>query len=176
MKCIIIIITCFKCKRRIAGHTKQIFVHLRAVHHINSSATYFQCCEQGCGRTFSFIRSFRRHLIKHEGEHDLIEVPEDDPNATISNKNSCLALLPSKALKPRISRWEYFSNCGSFIQPLEQKLPVLSYVQQRDTDSGCVRQVAVTDISAHSLDTTFEYDTYFARSAQGHCVMAAEKG
>ena len=74
-------LTCFKCKRCIAGHTKQIFVHSRAVHHINSSATYFQCCEQGCGRTFSFIRSFRRHLIKHEGEHDLIEVPEDDPNA-----------------------------------------------------------------------------------------------
>ena len=40
---------------------------------------------------------------------------------------------------------EYFSNSGCFIQPLEEKHPGLSYVQQRDTESGSVRQVAVAD-------------------------------
>jgi len=69
--------TCFKCKRQIPGDAKNLFTHLRAVHHVNHSSTYFQCSETGCGRTFSFLRSYRRHLVKeHENqrEHTL-----DDP-------------------------------------------------------------------------------------------------
>lgn len=54
---------CFKCKARVEG----IFRHLRAVHNVNASSKYFQCCENGCGRTFSYIRSYRRHLLSHIG-------------------------------------------------------------------------------------------------------------
>ena len=53
-------------------------------------------------------------------------------------------LLHSKALKQTTNKWSIFQT-GCFIQPLEEKLPGLSYVQQRDTDSGSVRQVAVAD-------------------------------
>ena len=42
-------------------------MNLRAVHHVNSASTYFQCSESGCGRTFSHMWSFKRHLEK---EHD----------------------------------------------------------------------------------------------------------
>ena len=68
---------CFKCKRQILGDAKSLLTHLRLVHHVNHSSTYFQCSEAGCGRTFSFIRSFRRHLLKEhvsQSEHSL-----DDP-------------------------------------------------------------------------------------------------
>ena len=71
---------CFKCKRLIAGHSKQLIVHLRAVHQLNQSERYFQCCEQGCGRTFSFMRSFRRHLLTHKGEQDLPGDPSGRQN------------------------------------------------------------------------------------------------
>lgn len=37
-------------------------MHLRAVHHVNSVSTHFQCSESGCGRTFSYMWSFKRHL------------------------------------------------------------------------------------------------------------------
>ena len=68
---------CFKCKRQIPGDAKSLLTHLRVVHHVNHSSTYFQCSEPGCGRTFSFIRSFRRHLVKeHLGQS---EYTPDDP-------------------------------------------------------------------------------------------------
>lgn len=243
-------LTCFKCKRLIAGHHKELFCHLRAVHQINQSETYFQCCEQGCGRTFSFMRSFRRHLLTHEGEQVLPGDPrgrqqgeargrqqgENGPaleasggagsceegsgeegsggegywddldeegisgrvalflanlrarsNLTFSTLNfvvsrttdlisdiverlqsKTMALLnslghadspeidslrqeflscatPFKGLETDYKQMEYFSNSGCFIQPLEEKLPGLSYVQERDTDSGSVRQLAISD-------------------------------
>ena len=56
---------CFRCKRQIPGDAKCLFTHLRALHNVNSSSTYFQCSENGCGRTFTYIRSYRRHLLQH---------------------------------------------------------------------------------------------------------------
>lgn len=44
---------------------KGLFAHLRAVHGINNASTFFQCCENGCRRTFGYIRSFRRHVLQH---------------------------------------------------------------------------------------------------------------
>lgn len=64
-------------QKAIPGDAKSLLTHLRLVHHVNHSSTYFQCCETGCGRTFSFIRSFRRHLVK---EHVSQSKPTlDDP-------------------------------------------------------------------------------------------------
>lgn len=57
---------------------------------------------------------------------------------------SCSA--PFKGLETEHKQVEYFVKSGCFIQPLEQNLSSVSYVQQRHTGSGCVRQVAVTDI------------------------------
>ena len=70
---------CFRCKARIPGDVKSLFIHLRAVHHVNHAANYFQCCELGCGRTFSYIRSFRRHLQQHENVEEVLPVLAQDP-------------------------------------------------------------------------------------------------
>lgn len=63
---------CFKCKRLIPGDLKCLFSHLRTAHNVNSSSTYFQCCESGCSRTFSFIRSYRRHLCNEHEENQAL--------------------------------------------------------------------------------------------------------
>lgn len=60
-------LTCFKCKCEVAN-SKHLLLHLRVLHHINHTSNYFRCCEEGCGRTFSLIRTFRRHLIEHDKE------------------------------------------------------------------------------------------------------------
>ena len=54
-------------------------MHLRAVHHVTQAANYFQCCEIGCGRTFPYMRSFRRHLKGHENAEEVLDVPAQDP-------------------------------------------------------------------------------------------------
>ncbi|XP_049333157.1 uncharacterized protein LOC111195806 isoform X1 [Astyanax mexicanus] len=60
--------SCFRCTfaGRNLGH---LFAHLRAVHNIHSSSTYFQCAEAGCCRSFGYIRSFARHLLQHNEAH-----------------------------------------------------------------------------------------------------------
>lgn len=40
---------------------------------------------------------------------------------------------------------QHFAKSGNFIQPVEEVLPGFSYVQQRDSATGAVRQVAVPD-------------------------------
>ena len=75
---------CFKCKNQLPLDAKLLINHLRRVHHINQSATYFQCCELGCGRTFSFLRSFRSHLLEHSDEQDDYKsyIPHESTNQT----------------------------------------------------------------------------------------------
>ncbi|XP_066535471.1 uncharacterized protein [Hoplias malabaricus] len=62
--------SCFKCTfaGRNLGH---LFAHLRAVHNVHSSSTYFQCAEAGCCRSFGYIRSFARHLLQHNDKATL---------------------------------------------------------------------------------------------------------
>lgn len=72
---------CFKCKTRIPGDVKSLFIHLRAVHHVNYASNYFQCCEIGCGRTFTYMRSFRRHLQHHDNVDEVRDVPAQEPLA-----------------------------------------------------------------------------------------------
>lgn len=57
-------IACFKCNRSISGDTKELFAHLSLVHGINSASTYFRCCENGCNRTFNYLWSYKRHILK----------------------------------------------------------------------------------------------------------------
>lgn len=38
---------------------------------------------------------------------------------------------------------QYFAQSGNFIQPVEEVLPGVSYVQQRDSATGMVKQVAI---------------------------------
>ena len=66
---------CFKCKRLIPGDVKCLFSHLRLAHNINSSSTYFQCWETGCRRTFSFIKSYRRHIKTEHEENQALAQP-----------------------------------------------------------------------------------------------------
>ena len=40
---------------------------------------------------------------------------------------------------------QYFAQSGNFIQPVEEVLPGVSYVQQRDSATGMVKQVAIPD-------------------------------
>lgn len=57
---------CFRCRKRIFGNIKGLFIHLRGIHSVNVMSEHFQCCEDGCGKTCSYIRSFRRHLQTHD--------------------------------------------------------------------------------------------------------------
>lgn len=57
--------------------------------------------------------------------------------------HSCSA--PFKDLDTEYKQMAHFSNSSTFIRPVEENLPGLSYVQQRDPDTGCVRQVGVQD-------------------------------
>ncbi len=72
---------CFKCKRSMGPDIRSLFSHLRVVHHIYSTSTYFQCAQTGCHRTFSIIRSFRRHLLEHANEigNEMEEAPLVEP-------------------------------------------------------------------------------------------------
>lgn len=67
--------TCFQCKRLIPGDINSLLSHLRTVHNVNSSTTYFQCCESSCNRTFSFNRSYRRHLHREHEENQALAQP-----------------------------------------------------------------------------------------------------
>ena len=69
----------------------------------------------------------------------------DSPEVGNLNKEFLSCATPFKGLETDYKQIEYFSNSGCFIRPLEEKLPGLSYVQQRDTESGSVREVAVAD-------------------------------
>ncbi|XP_051947874.1 uncharacterized protein LOC127619140 [Xyrauchen texanus] len=60
---------CFRCQASIAD-LKQFFTHLRAVHSINSASTHFECNQNGCQRTFYYMRSYRRHLVQHNNDHN----------------------------------------------------------------------------------------------------------
>lgn len=223
---------CFRCKRQIPGDTKCLFTHLRAVHNVNSSTTYFQCSENGCGRTFSYIRSYRRHLLQHrdqveeplcgasggpdqsfellysteepvqdvENEWDDLEQDSitkrvalflanlrSKPSQTFSTINLVVrqtsslisdivgrlqsktmsvfrtfghehtpeveelrqeftnAAEPFRGLESDYKQMQYFAKSGTFIQPIEEVLPGVSYVQQTDSATGVVKQVAVPD-------------------------------
>ena len=55
------------------------------------------------------------------------------------------AAEPFKGLETDYKQIKYFTNSGNFIQPLEEFFPGVSYVQHRDSATGSVRQLAVTD-------------------------------
>lgn len=212
-------------------------MHLRAVHHVNSASTYFQCSESGCGRTFSYIWSFKRHLEK---DHNVVNTLDDPFEATpvdlnnvemlnadmepaqgdeeveedwdelqpecITNRvalflahlkskssmtysnlnfvvqhtssliNNIVSRLQSKTMSlfrqfgldqsPEVQelgvefteaaepfkelatdykQMKYFAKSGNFIQPVEEILSGVSYVQPMASATGIVRQVAVPD-------------------------------
>lgn len=78
--------TRFNCDLLIHGDLKSLFTHLRAVHNITSASTHFKCCEHGCRRTFYYLRSYKRHLLKHEpcSEKDAPSAPETEQPRTIA--------------------------------------------------------------------------------------------
>nr|XP_054591281.1 uncharacterized protein LOC129155120 isoform X1 [Nothobranchius furzeri]XP_054591300.1 uncharacterized protein LOC129155133 isoform X1 [Nothobranchius furzeri]XP_054591301.1 uncharacterized protein LOC129155133 isoform X1 [Nothobranchius furzeri]XP_054591321.1 uncharacterized protein LOC129155141 isoform X1 [Nothobranchius furzeri]XP_054591322.1 uncharacterized protein LOC129155141 isoform X1 [Nothobranchius furzeri]XP_054591360.1 uncharacterized protein LOC129155163 isoform X1 [Nothobranch len=89
---------CFKCHRSLGHNIRAFFNHLRVVHHILSTSTYFQCAQVGCHRTFDQIRSFRRHIIGHAIEFDIEteesstgELPDSsvDPHLSVLNEVEC---------------------------------------------------------------------------------------
>lgn len=55
------------------------------------------------------------------------------------------AAEPFRGLESDYKQMQYFAKSGTFIQPIEQVLPGVSYVQQTDSATGVVKQVAVTD-------------------------------
>lgn len=86
---------CFKCKRSLGPNIRALFSHLRVVHHVFSTSSYFQCAQAGCHRTFSIIRSFRRHLLEHVndignemGETPLVE-PDNLSNSVLDAVEQC---------------------------------------------------------------------------------------
>lgn len=74
---------CFKCKRQISGGIKSLFKHLHAVHHVNSASTHFQCSESGCGRTFSYMRSFKTLGKKEHEAGNTLDDPFEGPAPAI---------------------------------------------------------------------------------------------
>lgn len=214
-------------------------MHLRAVHHVNSASTHFQCSESGCGRTFSYMWSFKRHIEKEhevgttldgpfegsappvyvqniemlnaemepaEGDEEVEKdwdelAPEGITNwvalffahlrskssMTYSNLNfvvqhtssligdivsrlqsKTMSLFrqfgldqspeaeelgvefsesaePFKGMETDYKQMQYFAKSGNFIQPVEELLSGVSYVQPMASATGIVRQVGVPD-------------------------------
>ena len=58
------------------------------------------------------------------------------------------AAEPFKGLETDYKQIKYFTESGNFIQPVEQLLPGISYVQKRDSATGNVRLQFVTPINA----------------------------
>lgn len=56
---------CFKCRRSLGPDLRAFFSHLRVMHDVLSTSTYFQFAQLGCHRSFDNQRSFRRHLQGH---------------------------------------------------------------------------------------------------------------
>lgn len=221
--------TCFKCRRQSTGHTvRDYFEHLKLAHNIHTSSSYFQCAENGCQRTFSHARSFRRHLLGHcidletvgevseqchESPSNIINVESEpieeceelevdymqervalfiarlrskssrtvsgiidsieetsglitdivgdlklktemflrakghagSPEAEELLKHFTTAAKPFQGLETDFKQMKYFTQSGNFIQPETVPLPGFSYTQERDRETGIVRQVAVRD-------------------------------
>lgn len=55
------------------------------------------------------------------------------------------AAEPFKGLETDYKQIRYFTESGNFIQPVEEFFPGVSYIQRRDSATGSVRQVAMTD-------------------------------
>jgi len=64
--------------------------HLRIIHSVNSSSTYFQCCQGSCNRVYSFIRSYRRHLHSEHGENQAPVQPANVPNQPANVDNDAM--------------------------------------------------------------------------------------
>lgn len=73
------------------------------------------------------------------------------------------AAEPFKGLESDYKQMQYFAKSGTFIQPIEELLPGVSFVQQTDSATGIVKQVAVPD--------TFQRSWHVGK----HAIMAAEK-
>ncbi|XP_073694457.1 uncharacterized protein [Garra rufa] len=239
---------CFKCKKTVGVNVRFLFSHLRRMHNVHSSSSYFECCQEGCHRTFNYSRSFKRHLLQHhvEGEEEepsqSTHIPErlnfmSDPTPLTSHSQifeeedndaedytaddmvwdeleqktltDKVALFLSKlrakssmtlstvnfvfqqtsslvsdivgalqrqtmtflqatgqseipearqlnlhfenaakafqCLDTEHKQMKYFVQSGYLVQPVEQPLPGVSYTQQRDSQTGTVKQVAVQD-------------------------------
>ena len=62
-------------------------MHLRAVHLVNSASTHFRCSESGCGRTFSYMWSFKRHLEKEHEVGNTLDYPFEGPGPPVDVQN-----------------------------------------------------------------------------------------
>lgn len=74
---------CLRCRKSISGNIKGLFIHLRGIHSVNFESQHFQCCEDGCGKTFPYIRSLRTHLQTHNPDTEAEDfgrtIPELQP-------------------------------------------------------------------------------------------------
>ncbi|KAI7811590.1 hypothetical protein IRJ41_002398 [Triplophysa rosa] len=186
---------CFKCKKTVGANVRFLFSHLRRMHNVHSSSSYFECGQAGCHRTFNHSRSFERHLLQHhvEAEEEEPSQPltshsqtfEEEDNAAENNMaddmewdeleqititervalylsklraKSSMALSTVSFLvqqtsslgalqRQTMSFLQRIGQIGYLVQPVEQPLPGVSYTQQRDSQTGTVKQVAVQDTS-----------------------------
>ena len=60
-------------------------MHLGFLHYVNSASRYFQCCESGCWRTFSYMWSYRRHLEKMHEDENTDNDPVEGPAPSVQN-------------------------------------------------------------------------------------------
>ncbi len=57
---------CFKCLKEVHGAVKELLSHLKYVHNINQKiCTQITCCQNNCKQTFSYVTSYKRHLLAY---------------------------------------------------------------------------------------------------------------
>lgn len=73
-------------KANFRGYQESFYaLTVRAVHHVNSASTHFQCSESGCGRTFSYMWSLKRHLEKEHKVGNTLDDPFEAPPVDVQN-------------------------------------------------------------------------------------------
>ena len=119
---------CFKCLKRKRG-IHQLFHHLNFYHHINSgTATNIVCQEPDCFKTFTYCKTYKRHMLQNHYRNDLAEIvhvdelePVDDENDP-EFENDHRPIIDDEDLAPQVESVEDLKhNIAIFLSSLKSK-------------------------------------------------------
>lgn len=123
---------------------------------MNRVATFLACLRSRSSQTFSSVNyvlqetSSLIHNIVTDLQNKTMSVfqrlgQEDLPEVKVLREEFNIASEPFKDLESHVKQIKYFTQSGNFIEPIEEVFPGVSYMSQRASDTGVVRQVAVQD-------------------------------
>ncbi|KAL1255351.1 hypothetical protein QQF64_013412 [Cirrhinus molitorella] len=97
--------------------------------------------QQTSSLVFDIVGALQRQTMSFLQRFGQSETPEGQQ----LNQQFANAAEPFQGLDTEHKQMKYFVQAGYLVQPVEQPLPGVSYTQQRDSQTGTVKQVAVQD-------------------------------